>query len=129
MTSSTRDVVTNTSPLLYLHQLGLINLLPQIFQRLVVPSAVIAELAEGQGLGYDVPSPSAFAWVEIAPPVVPITQAPTGLGPGEREAIALAVTRRSDLILLDDGLARRYASGLGLAVAGTLGVILRASLA
>ena len=35
-----RDVVTNTSPLLYLHQLRLLDLLPTLYDRIVVPIAV-----------------------------------------------------------------------------------------
>ncbi|GAC1299772.1 MAG: hypothetical protein NVSMB1_26410 [Polyangiales bacterium] len=50
----------------------------------------------------------------------------TDLGPGERAAIALARSRRSGLLLLDDGLARRHARLLGLTISGTLGVLLRA---
>jgi predicted nucleic acid-binding protein len=46
------------------------------------------------------------------------------LGAGERAAIAVA--RRSDLVLVDDALARRHAKLLGLTITGTLGVLLRA---
>jgi len=46
-----RDVVTNTSPLLYLHQLGLLDLLPDLYERVVVPTAVLRELEEGAKLG------------------------------------------------------------------------------
>ena len=53
----------------------------------------------------------------------------TALGDGERAAIALAASRRSDLLLLDDALARRHARLLGVPVTGTLGVLLRAKTA
>jgi predicted nucleic acid-binding protein len=52
-----RDVVTNTSPLLYLHQLGLLEILPRLYERVVVPTAVVEELLEGGRRGYDVPTP------------------------------------------------------------------------
>ncbi len=45
---------------------------------------------------------------------------------GEAEAIALAVGRRADLVLLDEREARLIARRLGLRVAGALGVMLRA---
>ncbi|MGK3992627.1 hypothetical protein [Sorangium sp. So ce1024] len=35
-----RDVLCNTSPLLYLHQLGRIDLLPALYQRITIPEAV-----------------------------------------------------------------------------------------
>lgn len=95
-----RDVVTNTSPLLYLHQLGLLELLPRLYERVVVPTAVVEELAEGARCGYAVPTPDALEWVDVqeapAPAILPLV---TDLGDGERAAIAIAAARRSDLLL------------------------------
>jgi predicted nucleic acid-binding protein len=48
------------------------------------------------------------------------------LGAGESEAIALALEIRADVIVMDDGAARRLARLLGLQVVGTLGVLLQA---
>lgn len=125
-----RDVVTNTSPLLYLHQLKLMDLLPRLYQRIVVPSAVVTELAEGARSGYDVPSPATLPWVIVeSPPGALFLPMVTALGEGERAAIALAASRKSDLLLLDDALARRHAHLLGLPVTGTLGILLRAKAA
>lgn len=122
-----RDVVTNTSPLLYLHQLGLLELLPRLYQRIVVPTAVVSELAEGGRTGYDVPAPATLSWVVVETvPGAAILPMVTALGDGERAAIALAAARTSDLLILDDALARRHAHLLGLPVTGTLGVLLRA---
>jgi uncharacterized protein len=45
------DVIVNTSPLQYLHQAGRIDLFPKLFGRIVVPEAIVAELAAGQLLG------------------------------------------------------------------------------
>jgi hypothetical protein len=93
----------------------------------VVPTAVVAELAEGSKHGYDVPAPSTFGWVDVeAAPGAAILPLVTDLGDGERAAIALAASRKSDLLLLDDALARRHAKLLGLSVTGTLGVLLKA---
>jgi predicted nucleic acid-binding protein len=50
----------------------------------------------------------------------------TDLGPGESEVLALGVEMPGSLVVLDDGLARRYAHALGLRLTGTLGVLLRA---
>jgi hypothetical protein len=87
----------------------------------------LAELAEGAKRGYSVPTPDRFDWVDVLPPPAePLLEMVTDLGAGERAAIALAVMRRSDLLLLDDALARRHAKLLGLPVSGTLGVLLRA---
>lgn len=48
------------------------------------------------------------------------------LDPGEAEAIALALERRADLILLDERRATRAARQLGLKTLGLLGVLLLA---
>lgn len=125
-----RDVVTNTSPLLYLHQLGLLELLPRLYERVIVPTAVVAELSDGGRFGYDVPAPATLPWVAVeAAPGAAFLPMVTALGDGERAAIALAASRKSDLLLLDDALARRHARLLGSPVTGTLGVLLRAKTA
>ncbi|MSP59464.1 MAG: hypothetical protein EXR72_03820 [Myxococcales bacterium] len=38
------EVVCNTSPLLYLHQLGQIDLLPRLYAEVIVPGAVLREI-------------------------------------------------------------------------------------
>jgi predicted nucleic acid-binding protein len=48
------------------------------------------------------------------------------LGPGETEAISLALDISVDWIVLDDEPARRLAESLGLPVIGTLGLLLLA---
>lgn len=46
-----REVVTNTSPLLYLHQLGNVEILGALYSEVLVPQGVIDELeAELPGL-------------------------------------------------------------------------------
>jgi predicted nucleic acid-binding protein len=47
------------------------------------------------------------------------------LGPCEREAIQLASEEQADLLLIDDKLGMRLARRRGLAVTGTLGVLLQ----
>ncbi|NEQ40031.1 MAG: DUF3368 domain-containing protein [Okeania sp. SIO3I5] len=50
----------------------------------------------------------------------------TELGARDREALALALEIPETLLILDDGLARRYAQLLKLEYIGTLGVLLKA---
>lgn len=45
--STMREVLCNTSPLLYLHQLGRLDLLPALYARITIPEAVVFELHEG----------------------------------------------------------------------------------
>jgi len=121
-----REVVSNTSPLQYLHQAGLIDLLPRLYDRVFVPAAVAAEIEEGLARAIALPDLGALSWVTIvdapAPELLPLV---TDLGPGERSALAVALTRNLTAIL-DDALARRHAALLGVRCTGTLGVLLRA---
>ncbi|HEX3530296.1 MAG TPA: hypothetical protein VH988_24810 [Thermoanaerobaculia bacterium] len=57
------EVICDTSPLQYLFQLGLIDLLPALAGRVVVPPAVEAELAVGRSLGLQLPDLIALDWV------------------------------------------------------------------
>ena len=121
------EVVSNTSPLLYLHQLGLLELLQRLYTRVRIPPAVAHELGEGASLGHDVPAVRDLSWIEVSEVreerVLPLA---TNLGAGEREAIALAIQIEDALLVLDDGLARRHAKLLGIRLTGTLGILLRA---
>jgi hypothetical protein len=51
-----REVISNTSPLQYLHQVGLLDLLPALYTRVTVMEAVAAELEDGRAAGIDLPN-------------------------------------------------------------------------
>ena len=119
------DVICNTSPLQYLHQIGQLSLLPALVQRVIVPQAVAEEIERGRTKGIDLPGLSALAWVEIRRPAsalaLPLV---TDLGPGETEVLALALESSDALVVLDDAVARRVAETHGLRLTGTLGFLL-----
>jgi predicted nucleic acid-binding protein len=121
-----REAVTNTSPLQYLHQADVLDLLPRLYDRILVPTLVLAELDEGRALGVALPNVLGFSWINVVDPPAPelLPLAPD-LGPGERSALAVAASRRL-LVILDDALARRHAGLLGLRCTGTLGILIRA---
>ena len=121
-----RQIISNTSPLLYLHQIQQIDLLAKIYHRFLVPPAVEKELQEGARLGVDVPDLD-IPWLEITP--IGDFETPkrvSRLGAGEAEAITLGLQFREVLLLLDDRAGRREASALGLQSIGTLGVLVNA---
>ncbi len=120
------EVICNTSPLQYLHQLGLLHLLPAIAVRVTVPAAVVAELAIGRAAGLDLPDPTPLEWVDIRSPANLAGLSPTDLGPGEAEVLALARESADAELLLDDQAARRAAEKLGFRMRGTLAVLLDA---
>lgn len=121
------EVVCNTSPFQYLHQLRLLHLLPELLGEVIVPPAVLEELGEGRRRGVDLPDPGQFDWVILRRPVsmaaLPLV---TDLGSGEREVLALALESPGAVVILDDGLARRTAEFLGIPFTGTLGILIDA---
>lgn len=111
--------VCDSSPLIGLHQIGRMDLLRGLFVRLTVPPAVVKEVA---------PEVSLPDWICLEPLRQPAGSRllSASLGPGESEAIALAMEISADLIILDDRPARRLAQSLGLSVVGTVGILLAA---
>ncbi|MFQ5856668.1 MAG: hypothetical protein ACE5LU_13610 [Anaerolineae bacterium] len=58
------DAISNTSPLLYLYRIGVLEWLPELFNEVWTPNAVVMELEKGRRRGYDVPNPSEKVIVE-----------------------------------------------------------------
>lgn len=109
-------VVCDAGPLIALSQIGRLHLLPNLFENIVAPPAVLSEISR------TVQKPD---WLEersisgIPRAIV----ASAILGTGEKEALALAVEIRADRILIDESRGRRVAQRLGLNVVGTLGLL------
>ena len=121
--------VSNTSPISNLAIIGRFGLVREQFGTVLVPSAVQQELSQLRHNAAASVIAAAFAdgWLRITPlrQAVPREIAAV-LHSGEAEAIALALEQRADLVLLDDGDARRHASEIGLRFIGVLGILLRA---
>ncbi len=120
------EVVSNTTPLQYLHQAGVLDVLPRLYGCIVVPSAVADELRVGREAGVDVPDLSSLDWIEIRsvePSPLPLARV---IHRDEAEVLALTGTTPGSLMILDDLAARRHAKLLGLKFTGTLGVLIRA---
>lgn len=122
-----RLVIANTSPLLYLHLAGHLEILQQLYQRVVIPPAVAAELAAGRQAGIEVPEPETFPWITVQPvQSSALIPAILDLGFGEAEVIALGLEHPGSPLIIDDRLARRMASVNELTCTGTLGVLVKA---
>lgn len=117
-------IVCNTSPIFYLHKIGLLNLPEKLFGEVFIPQAVVSELDEGKRLGYGAPDVREFNWLKVRAVEVPSEIRDIGIGDGETEAIALALKNEVKFLLLDDGEARRAALERKLPVVGTVGVLI-----
>jgi|SRR5215213_6303972 len=122
-----RLVVCNTSPLLYLHQVGHLELLRDLYDQIQVPPAVRAELRAGLEGGAPAPDIDEISWIHVQDlRDTSLLPAVIDLGAGEAEAIALALAAPGSLLILDDALGRRIAQVSGVTYTGTLGVLIRA---
>lgn len=118
-------VISNSSPLINFAALNRFDVLYSLYGTIYIPDAVYHEVViAGRG------EPGAVeversAWLQQESVSNPsLVAALHELGPGESEAIALAVENVGSLLLLDDHRGRLIASRLGLTIVGTLGVLL-----
>ncbi|MFC1853352.1 DUF3368 domain-containing protein [candidate division CSSED10-310 bacterium] len=121
------DIICNTSPLQYLHQIGLLHILPDLAGSVIVPDAVVAEIDVGRKRGIELPDLYELPWLILKSPVskaiIPLV---SDLGPGETEVLALALEKKGSIVILDDLLARKVAVTLNIPLVGTLGLIVQA---
>lgn len=64
------EAISNTSPLLYLYRVSVLEWLPQLFREIWIPPAVEQELQEGRRRGYAMsPTPAITVGFRCSPPV------------------------------------------------------------
>lgn len=121
-------VVSDTSPILNLARIGRLELLPQLYRQVLIPSAVFAELAVSERDPTPAIDPVSMPWliVAIAEDRNRVQELQKNLDAGEAEAIVLAIERRADLLLVDERRGRSTATAVGIAVTGLLGVVAKA---
>jgi len=121
-------VVSDTTPLSELAKIGRLDLLREVYGRVIIPQEVFDEVVTGV-------HPAAIAvsscsWIEIqtvrdAQKALELHTA-TRLGLGECAAMILAEDLNANRLLIDDFAARREAQSRNLPVIGTVAVILLA---
>jgi predicted nucleic acid-binding protein len=101
-----------------------VHVLPALFGEVLVPQAVLAELAN-QRTPVSVRTWIANrpGWLRVQAPRESLAALEGALDDGEREAIALAVEVAADALLMDDRDGRRHAAALNCPVLGTLRVL------
>jgi predicted nucleic acid-binding protein len=120
-------IIVNATPLIALAIVEQLDLLHQLFDEVIIPSAVYHEVVTQGG---DRPGPQLVKadWLQVMTPVTtsPIEPLLLGLDAGEMEVLLLALQLQPDWVLIDERLARNVAQALGLPVKGTLGVLIAA---
>jgi predicted nucleic acid-binding protein len=121
-------LVINASPLIFLGNAGLLDLLRAGgATRFVVPSAVLDEVTKSQHTDASARLVAQATWIERAP-TAPIPQAiiEWDLGPGESAVIATCLELRDAVPVIDDLAGRKCARSFRLQVIGTIGVVIAA---
>lgn len=119
--------MSNSSVLIALSTIGKLSLLNQRFpDGLIVPQAVWREVVETGRNRPGTQEVASVSWVTVCEvtnkPLVSLLR--LKLDEGEAEAIALSYEQPAEPILLDEKNARRIAQRLGLAVLGTVGILI-----
>ena len=119
-------VVSNSTPLVYLAALGDFELLRELFDEIVIPSAVFTEVVVG---GANLPAAAAVGcvldqWIHVRSPVdvVMVKALRETLDAGESEALVLTKQLHPSATLMDDSDGVRRAVALGLNVIRTPGI-------
>jgi len=123
-------VVSDTSPLNYLVMIGEIEVLRRLYDRVLIPFEVLAEL-EDSGTPSQV-----LQWVRARPGWLEVRKvdihhdetALNQLDDGERAAILLAQQESDVLLLIDDAAGRAEANRRNIPNTGTLGVLRAAAI-
>jgi predicted nucleic acid-binding protein len=121
-------VVADTTPLLYLSRIARLDIARDLYCEVLVPREVHEELVEKRPDADGVEDLRAAKWIVVvdAPGSIPADESTLAtLDAGEAAALRLAFERRA-LVLIDERAGRRAAYSLGLAVRGTLGMLVEA---
>jgi predicted nucleic acid-binding protein len=119
--------VADSSLLIALSAIGQLELLPQRFSGgVIVPHAVWREVVETGRGRTGAAEVASVSWITVCgvqdKNLVSLLR--SELDEGEAEAVALCREQGAEVVLLDEKAARRVARRLGLAVLGTVGVLI-----
>ena len=123
-------VLSDTSVINYLATIGQVELLHLQFGKIFVLPAVRREIHAKAGLPGTVPADlareSGWLTVQAPKPCPTLDQLFAELDTGEAEAIALACELKPAIVSLDEADGRMEARRLGLAIIGTVGILVTA---
>ena len=118
-------VVINASPLIVLFKSAQAELLPQLFDEILIPQAVWEEVTASKN---DIASQQLpnVSWASLIKVAIHPSIAAWDLGAGESTVLSFALENPSHRAMIDDAAARRCARTLGIATLGTGGAIVLA---
>lgn len=121
-----RKIVSNTTPIITLLTISKLELLQQIYEKIIIPKGVYEEIEQGKEKPFYTDL-SKVEWITIKSindrePIKYLRD----LDKGEAEVIVLANELKADLVIIDERLGREFSEYFNLRVTGTIGVLLKA---
>ena len=118
-------IVSDTSVISNLFQLGELSLLEMLYEEVVIPEKVLDELAKVLGHAETVRD---MPWLSVksASDKGLTSRLQAQLDPGESEAIALSIELKADLLLIVERRGRHIAKQHGILITGLLGILIEA---
>ena len=119
-----RKVVSNTTPLIGLADIGCFDVLKKLYEEIMIPTAVLEEVKSEPAR--TLVRNSDFIHVYPVKDSQSRKMFSSRLHAGEVEVMLLAEEKQADLLIMDDNAAKKTAKFLGFKVTGTLGILLKA---
>jgi predicted nucleic acid-binding protein len=121
------QAVVNASPLICLSRAGLLDLLRQAAQTIIVPAAVAREILARGPRDVTANAVATSTWMKQADDIpIPPNVLAWDLGDGESSVLAWALAHPGTPAIIDDLEGRRCAEALSITLRGTVGLVLRA---
>ena len=125
--------IVNASPLIFLGKIGVLDLLPQLFDEIITTEKVKGEVLRKELAPEKIMLDQAFnSWLHIAEahnPQLEKRLSEFNIQEGEVTVLILAYellkTKKQPITIIDDRAAREIARTMGLIITGTIGIILR----
>ena len=116
-------VIVNSTPLISLIELDRLDILKVLYNEIIIPTAVYNEISVKDK--FTLPK---YDWIKVKEITNEVAKGAftTALHEGEVEVLILAKEISADLVVIDDGLARKHAKYLDIKITGTIGVLLKA---
>ena len=114
-------VISDTSVITYLIQIGKISLLKELFQDIIIPPSVRKELEKIPNQKYILEQNKWIRTLSIQNNKL-LNTLLKKLDKGEAEAIILSIELSADILLIDEKKGRRIADEYGLNITGLLGI-------
>lgn len=122
-----RKVIVNSTPLIILGNAECLQILKSVYGEISIPRAVYNEVtAKEDSACSQIKQNLDWIHIEDIKNELGKRMYQAKLHAGEVEVMILAQEKNADLVIIDDNTAKKTAKFLGLAVTGTLGVLIKA---